>query len=223
MDGGGRVAGPLKTLKGLLAASALRALVGPAVRADADAWPARPGRPALRLRSLQRLVWPPRGIGTIAAAILFLGTGAAGFVIGGHLDQLRATQGTLADNGPDATIKLDKLGGTLRKKPVSGQADLRVKPGYVVDGTLNLASGQSRVDVNGAGGKGTDATIKLAIASLGDWLPDAGGRLDGQFRVHGKWPAFAVDGRAHGAQIASGTRSRVAWRSSLSEMTDSSR
>ena len=123
----------------------------------------------------------------------------------GALDFDLATQGTLADNGPDATIKLDRLGGSLRKKPVSGQADLHVKPGYVVDGTLNLASGKSRVDITGAGGNDTDATIKLAIASLGDWVPDAGGRLDGQFRVHGKWPALAVDGRAHGAQIVSGT------------------
>ncbi len=141
----------------------------------------------------------------IAAKASKLDPGAFAKAWPGALDFDLATQGTQTDDGPDATIKLDKLGGTLRKKPVSGQADLRVKPGHVVDGTLNLASGKSRVDVTGAGGENTDATIKLAIASLGDWLPDSGGRLDGQFRVHGKWPALAVDGRAHGAQIASGT------------------
>jgi translocation and assembly module TamB len=141
----------------------------------------------------------------IAAKASKLDPGAFAKAWPGALDFDLATQGTQTGDGPDATIKLDKLGGTLRKKPVSGQADLRVKPGHVVDGTLNLASGKSRVDVTGAGGKDTDATIKLAIASLGDWLPDSGGRLDGQFRVHGKWPALAVDGRAHGAQIANGT------------------
>lgn len=117
-----------------------------------------------------------------------------------------ATDGTMTDQGPDATIKLAGLGGTLRKRPVSGSADLSIKPEFVVDGTLALASGKSRVDVTGRGGAGqTDATIKLAIASLGDWLPDAGGRVDGDFRVQGKWPKLAVAGSANGSGIASGT------------------
>ncbi len=121
----------------------------------------------------------------------------------GALDFMLATDGTLTDNGPDATIKLDKLGGTLRKRPLSGNADLKLKPGYVVDGTLALASGKSRIDVTGRGGSGqTDATIKLAIASLADWLPDTSGSLDADFRVQGKWPKFAINGTAHGASIA---------------------
>ena len=121
----------------------------------------------------------------------------------GALDFTLATDGTLTDNGPDATIKLDKLGGTLRKRPLSGNADLKLKPGYVVDGTLALASGKSRIDVTGRGGSGqTDATIKLAIASLADWLPDTSGSLDADFRVQGKWPKFAINGTAHGASIA---------------------
>jgi translocation and assembly module TamB len=122
----------------------------------------------------------------------------------GALDFDLATQGTLTDRGPDATIKLDHLGGTLRKRALSGHADLAIKPDYVVDGTLELASGSSRVAVVGRGGDRTDATITLAIASLGDWLPDAGGRLDGDFRVQGHWPELAVSGHAHGAKIASG-------------------
>ena len=119
----------------------------------------------------------------------------------GALDFNLASAGTLTDNGPDATITLDALGGTLRKRPLSGRANLQIKPGYVFDGTLGVVSGNSRVDIAGRGGTQTDATIKLAIASLGDWLPDAGGRLDGEFRVQGKWPSLAVTGHAHGAGI----------------------
>ncbi|HKE49813.1 MAG TPA: translocation/assembly module TamB domain-containing protein [Rhodanobacteraceae bacterium] len=123
----------------------------------------------------------------------------------GALDFELATDGTMTDKGPDATIKLDKLGGTLRKRPVSGSADLKVKPGYVIDGTLSLASGKSRIDVAGTRGtEQTDATIKLAIASLADWVPDANGSLDGNFHVQGHWPKLAVNGTAHGAGIASG-------------------
>ncbi len=121
----------------------------------------------------------------------------------GAIDFALATDGTLTDNGPDAKIRLDKLGGTLRKRPLSGSADVKVKPGYVVDGTLDLASGKSRIDVTGRGGGGrTDATIKLAIASLADWVPDTTGSLDADFRVQGTWPRFAIAGTAHGAGIA---------------------
>ncbi|HEY0180895.1 MAG TPA: translocation/assembly module TamB domain-containing protein [Dokdonella sp.] len=124
----------------------------------------------------------------------------------GALDFDLATAGTMTERGPDATIKLDRLGGTLRRRPLSGHADLALKPGYVVDGTLDVASGNSRIDVTGrGGGDRTDATIKLAIASLADWVPDAGGRVDGEFRVQGKWPKLAIAGHADGAGIASGT------------------
>ncbi|MEP7097292.1 MAG: translocation/assembly module TamB domain-containing protein, partial [Dokdonella sp.] len=115
-----------------------------------------------------------------------------------------ASDGSLTDRGPVATIKLERLSGTLRKRPVSGSADLKIKPDYIVDGTLAVASGKSRIDVVGRGGNETDATVKLAIASLGDWLPDSDGSLDGQFNVSGKWPKLGVTGRAHGSKIGFG-------------------
>jgi translocation and assembly module TamB len=123
----------------------------------------------------------------------------------GALDFELATEGTLTDKGPDATVKLDRLGGTLRKRPISGNADLLIKPDYIVDGTLDIASGKSRVDVTGRGGNQTDATVKLAIDSLADLIPNVGGRLDGEFHVQGRWPKLAISGSAHGAQIDYGT------------------
>jgi cell division protein FtsQ len=75
----------------------LRALLGRAERESSEDWPARPSRSGLLLRSLQRLVWPPRGLGSIAALSLFVAVGATGFVMGGHLDRLRAEQGSVAD------------------------------------------------------------------------------------------------------------------------------
>lgn len=122
----------------------------------------------------------------------------------GAIDFDVASDGKLTDRGPDATLKLDHLGGTLRKRPLSGNADLKIKPDYVVDGTLTLNSGNSHVELAGRGGSQTDAAIKLAIASLGDWLPDAGGSLDGQFNARGKWPKLGVAGSAHGARIVYG-------------------
>jgi translocation and assembly module TamB len=124
----------------------------------------------------------------------------------GALDFQLATAGTLTDKGPDATLQLTELGGTLRQRALSGHADLAIKPGYVVDGTLALASGNSRLDVTGSGGgEGTDARVKLAIASLGDWLPDGSGQLDGDFHLHGAWPHLAIDGTADARDLGLGT------------------
>lgn len=123
----------------------------------------------------------------------------------GALDFDLASHGTLVDQGADATLKLERLGGTLRRQSVSGQADLQIKPGFVVDGTLALSAGKSRIDVSGRGGEHSDATIAFALPALGDWLSDLGGGLDGRFRVQGKWPALAITGDARGRALKFGS------------------
>ncbi len=96
MDGGGRLLRSMNALKGLLAASAVRLVIGRTSQ-DLTDWPARPNGAGMRLRALQRLVWPPRGLGTILAVSLFTATGTFGFVMGGHLDQFRQQNGNIGD------------------------------------------------------------------------------------------------------------------------------
>jgi len=119
----------------------------------------------------------------------------------GALDFEIATTGTLTDAGPVATLKLERLGGSLRERRIAGNADLSIKPEFIVDGTATLESGGSRIEIRGRGGSETDASARLDIASLGDWLPDAGGALGGDVRVHGKWPQLDVDIAASGSNI----------------------
>ncbi|MBN8482358.1 MAG: pathogenicity protein, partial [Xanthomonadales bacterium] len=122
----------------------------------------------------------------------------------GALDFDLDTRGTFGDDGPDATLVINRLGGTLRERRVSGKADLAFKPGWIVDGTLDLASGQSTLAVRGQGGNATDVSARFDIASLGDWLPDAGGRANGSVRVHGRWPALDVEASAQARDLARG-------------------
>lgn len=122
----------------------------------------------------------------------------------GALDFDLASSGSFGDKGPTVTIKLDRLGGTLRQRPVSGHADLTIKPEFNVNGSLDLRSGKSTVAIVGRGGNQTDANIKLAIGDLGDWMPDASGQLDGDFRVQGKWPGLDINGVAHGSTLRFG-------------------
>jgi translocation and assembly module TamB len=120
----------------------------------------------------------------------------------GSLDADFATEGKLADNQPDATLDLRKLEGSLRLRPVRGAGRLHLAPSRVVDGTLRLASGTSRIELVAQPGSRNDAGITLAIASLNDWLPQARGSLNGQFRVRGSYPALAVNGTLQGQALS---------------------
>ena len=120
----------------------------------------------------------------------------------GLLDADFGTQGTLTKNSPNVTLDLRKLDGTLRQRRLHGVGHLHLSPNDVLDGTLELASGNSTVKVLAKPGDTNNADVTLAIASLGDWLPQAGGQLNGQFLVQGKLPKLAVNGTLQGQSVA---------------------
>jgi translocation and assembly module TamB len=120
----------------------------------------------------------------------------------GSLDFDIASSGALPGAGPDATLEIRKLAGRLRDRAVSGDGRLHLSPNQVVDGKLRLASGGSKVTIDAKPGAANDAGLTLAIASLGDWLPDAGGRMDGHFNVRGRQPKFSINGQLQGQAVA---------------------
>jgi translocation and assembly module TamB len=119
----------------------------------------------------------------------------------GQLGFQLATQGKMTDKGPDATLKLTDLRGRLRGRPISGNADMTLVPPYLPAGTLALNSGDSKLRVQAAKSEQIDATLALDVASLNDWLPNAGGEMAADFRVRGKWPDIAINGNANGRQL----------------------
>ncbi|MEP6897918.1 MAG: translocation/assembly module TamB domain-containing protein [Rhodanobacter sp.] len=125
----------------------------------------------------------------------------------GALDFDMASSGTLPKGGPDATLEIRKFAGKLRDRAVSGDGKLRLSPNQVVNGKLRLASGGSTVtidakDTGNGRGASNDVDLILAIASLGDWLPNAGGRMDGHFTIRGKQPKLSVNGQLQGHAVA---------------------
>ncbi|KRE88659.1 pathogenicity protein [Frateuria sp. Soil773] len=120
----------------------------------------------------------------------------------GALDADIATHGTLPKDRPDASIEIRKLGGRLRDRALRGSGQLHLAPSQVIDGKLELASGGSTVALAARPGSRNDIDLTLAIASLGDWLPNAGGRLDGRFNVRGLMPKLSVDGNLRGQALA---------------------
>jgi translocation and assembly module TamB len=120
----------------------------------------------------------------------------------GALDADLASSGTLPAAGLDATLEIRKLSGRLRQREVSGHGKLHLSSGQVLDGTLDLASGGSTIRLDARPGTSNDIQLKLAIATLADWMPDAGGRLDGHFAIRGRLPALSVNGQLRGQSLA---------------------
>ena len=120
----------------------------------------------------------------------------------GLLDADFGTEGTLTKNSPNVTLDLRKLEGTLRQRHLHGVGHLHLSPNDVLDGTLELASGNSTVKLVARPGDTNNADVVLAIASLNDWLPQSGGQLNGQFHVRGKLPKLAVNGTLQGQSVA---------------------
>lgn len=119
----------------------------------------------------------------------------------GQLNADLGTQGTLVKDHPDVTLDLRKLDGQLRQRPLRGSGHLHLAPNDVLDGTLNVASANSSIKLFARSGGSNDADLTLAIASLGDWLPQASGELNGQFRIRGKLPKLAVNGTLQGQSL----------------------
>ncbi len=120
----------------------------------------------------------------------------------GNLGFAFDTRGELLEKGPNASLNLQNLNGTLRGRPLAGQAALTINPDKVVAGTLDLHSGKSSVSLAGRGGTSMDVDTEFDIASLDDWLPQSAGRLNGKFHVSGTWPRLAISGNAQGRDLA---------------------
>lgn len=118
--------------------------------------------------------------------------------------QLRTT-GTLPAGHPDATLDLARLDGRLRGRALHGHGKLHLAPNQVLDGMLALASGGSTAHIEGKPGARNDVSVTLAIATLADWLPNAGGQLQAHVHVTGLPAALGIDGEAHGRTLAYGT------------------
>jgi translocation and assembly module TamB len=121
----------------------------------------------------------------------------------GAMDCVLATQGKLTPNGPEATLTLRGAAGTLRGQSIAGsKADIAIAPGNFLAGSLTLVAGGSRIHATGLPGARTNATLAIDVASLGDWVARAAGKLQGQFTVKGAWPKLAVAGHLSGSALA---------------------
>ena len=122
----------------------------------------------------------------------------------GSIDLALSTNGKVEKDGPSGAVRIEKLSGTLRHRPLSGSADLTFASPLAVNGTLDLKSGNSSISVKGKAADQTDISAELAIANLNDWVPRANGSLRGTIAAKGKWPDLDTKANITGAKIVSG-------------------
>jgi translocation and assembly module TamB len=119
----------------------------------------------------------------------------------GDLSFTLATQGDIDDVGPQAHVQLQDLRGQLRGRTLAGRADIQLARNKLFSGIADLRSGASRVRLDARPGDAIDATARIEVASLDDWLPNAGGSVQGRFDVTGVWPELRIDGRARARNL----------------------
>jgi len=122
----------------------------------------------------------------------------------GAVNFVLSTNGNMEKDGPAGKLKLESLSGTLRGRALAGRGELAFAAPAKADGRLELASGNSTVALTGSGGAQTDLTVDLHIASLGDWLPQTGGSVQGRISAKGAWPKLDASGKVDGAKFVAG-------------------
>ena len=128
----------------------------------------------------------------------------------GSLGFALETKGEVQEKGPNVSLNLRDLKGTLRGRGLAGQAALTVNPDKVIAGTLNVSSGRSTVSLEGRAGQSMNVDTQFDVASLEDWVPKTTGRVNGKFHITGAWPKVAVEGGAQGRDVAFGEYSAKA-------------
>ncbi len=119
----------------------------------------------------------------------------------GDLNFKLATQGVIAQEGPQAKLKLDELRGKLRGRALSGNADVTLAANKVLSGHADLRSGKSRVQLQAAPSDVMNAVASIDVPTLDDWLPNAGGALNARFSARGNWPDTTIEGQARGESL----------------------
>ena len=116
------------------------------------------------------------------------------------------SRGLLAEEGPRGKLEIATLSGELRGRPIAGEGNVEFAAPSTLVGDLRVSSGKSRIAVKGSSADRNqiDAMVDLAVASLGDWVPDTQGSLTGQFTVRGVWPKLTVAGAADGKSLGMG-------------------
>ncbi|PJK10901.1 pathogenicity protein [Lysobacteraceae bacterium NML95-0200] len=102
-----------------------------------------------------------------------------------------------------ADIKLSELGGQLRNRALSGQANMAIR-GDDYSGDWALALGSSRTDGKARYGQNLEVDARFAPLQLNDLLPSAKGLLNGEVKLSGTPSAPNIQASLSGQALSFG-------------------
>ena len=103
----------------------------------------------------------------------------------GRLAMDAAFSGEIAANGPQMSINLSSLGGSLRERKLQGHGEAHWRDGVTSIPQLELQLGSARLQAAGTVGDVLDFQWQLQTAALEDLLPQAQGTLKAEGRLNG--------------------------------------
>ena len=160
--------------------------------------------PQGRLDATGTLAWAPNLAWNADATLAGFDPGYFAPDWPGAIDGKLQSNGRLRDNGTLlAHVDARQLGGTLRKRALSGHATLDVD-GDAYSGDVALALGASRIDAKGRIAAAMQVDANFSPLQLDDLLPDGRGTLRGTLQLRGarNAPDVAVD--MNGSDVAFG-------------------
>jgi translocation and assembly module TamB len=164
----------------------------------------RAGMPQGRLDASGDVAWSPRLSWTARATLAGFDPGYFAPDWPGAINGVLRVSGLRRDNGSLlADVEARNLGGTLRRRALSGRGTLRID-GDDYSGDVALALGASRIDARGRIGSRIEVDANLAPLQLGDLLPDGRGSLRGRLQLRGPRNAPDVDVDLRGDGVAFG-------------------
>lgn len=153
------------------------------------------------------VAWTPQVAWTLDAELSDFDPAWFATAFPGAIDATLHSEGRLEDAGPAATLRVAKLGGTLRGRTLAGTLDATLQPDASGEAKADLRVGQSRIRGNGRWGERIAADLSLSPLNLADVLPDARGRIEGTLTASGTQdaPTLATDLAATDLSIADTT------------------
>ena len=130
----------------------------------------------------------------------------------GQLALALTSEGRLdADGTPRLQARLQRLEGTLRDQPVSGQGELALEGEQLRVDHLDLALGRNTLTARGEWTDALDFELQLDAPELDRAWPDLGGRLELEARITGdpERPRVVARGSGAGLRLADITLERL--------------
>lgn len=120
----------------------------------------------------------------------------------GKLDLKLTSQGGIENDVLQVATVIETLQGQLRERPLAASGSVKVVGEEIDIEAFQFSSGAARVEAEGNLGQASDLAWKIDISDLGDLLPEAAGRIDGEGSVAGPMTEPSVNGRLAARTLA---------------------